>query len=176
MSKILFERLDRRTGWFESAAATHFGNGINQGRHGSHIGNGLIKALDGVNGQPVWVKYAWNGFAVMTPPEGGLDHWKVTLDEAARWFPLNRLEPPDALIDDLTSSRDSAPAPGAPQASEITPAAPVPTVEHLTELRRACRDLSPTIATWRDRRGNKKTKFYPSSPVLLMPSGPSARS
>jgi nucleoside phosphorylase len=137
MARILYERLDRRTGWFESNTATHFGNGVNQGRHGSHFGNGLIRAMDGLDGQPVWVKYGWNGFSVMTPPQGGLDHWQVTLDEAARWFPLNRAEPPDALIGDLASRRDSTPAPpGNPPASENEPAAHLPSIEHVNELLR----------------------------------------
>jgi hypothetical protein len=154
MSRILFERLDRRTGWFESDAATHFGIGINQGRHGSQIGNGLIRAVEGGNGEPVWVKYAWNAIGVMRPPEGGLDHWQVTLNEAARWFSLNLLEPPDPLIDDLASSRDSVQAPDAPQTSENEPSTPVPPFKQLTELRRALQKFitqNPYSAgsTWR---------------------------
>jgi hypothetical protein len=130
--RILYERLDRRTGWFETEAAIYHGGGLNHSRDRSHpFGNGLIRAIDGETGEPVWIKYAWNLLGIARRPDGGLDHWQVTLDEAGKWFPDNREEPHEFWFEDRKRENLSRP----PGAAELPSSKPRPTIPTVTPLR-----------------------------------------
>jgi hypothetical protein len=152
--RILYERLDRGTGWFETETAIHIGEGLNKGHNsGRPFGNGLIRALDGDTGEPVWIKYAWNLHGIMRGQDGRLDHWQVTLDEAGKWFPDNREDPHELWFEDRKcasptrpSQQTEPPAPGPqPTTSTVIPLhereskAPdrVPSVDQIVEVHQA---------------------------------------
>jgi hypothetical protein len=105
----LYDRLDRSVSWFEQAGITRFGDGVNKARHSRQpLSEGLIRAIDGETGEPVWIKYHSDGFGVRSQPDGQLSYWQVTLDTAGKWFPENRQHVPGVWFEDR--KRAGAPA------------------------------------------------------------------
>ncbi len=127
----LYERLDRSTGWFETEAAIALGEGRNRGQSSRNpFGEGLIRAVNGETGEPVWIRCDWNLHGIARSLDGRLDHWQVTLDEAGKWFPDNGVDPHELWFED----RKGGNLPGPPELANVPAAEHEPTISTATPL------------------------------------------
>ncbi|MGO9463383.1 MAG: hypothetical protein ACLQVF_04375, partial [Isosphaeraceae bacterium] len=99
------------------------------------------------------MQYAWGLHGILAGPDGRLDRWQVTLDEAAKWFSANDVKPHELWFEDR--ERGNAPGRGGPPDLSVVkygPASPpvslqrdrasgaddhVPSIEVLVEIHQA---------------------------------------
>ena len=175
MPKTSYERLDGRTGWFQPEECTHNFRGVPHGRHHySQLFEIVYRTREGM-----WINSAWSHDGPWMQTGHRFSFWQITRDKAAEWFSQNYQQPPDILVEDFESQsnpenpplhpiraepfanpdppklqaevrpREECQAPSGPSTRSGTASNRIPSVEELTLISAALRQLLATFAKYK---------------------------